>query len=258
MYCIRVQEGRERIQVRYYQNGFLPCYRPVSPSGRAEGKRLVIPGYIFMLKPAPRAEKVPDTEWKVIEAVSDPRVSVMDFEAGVITEGPLKAVGEYIAAASPKRVKVSAQLFGEKREFWLAIRDEKEVQAEREAESAEQNGMNGGEEDPEIRTGKKEEKAVAAAKKTEYTEEQKAKMLARAEEVGVHAAAAEFSIPWQTLAQIRRKAGKAEKPVRDPGAAAPEDPEALRKENAALRKRVAELEKKINALRNAFRDLMET
>ena len=253
MFCIRVQEGRERIEVRYYQNGFLPSYRPVNASGKETGRRLVVPGYIFMLKPVPRAEKVPEEEWLVIEAVSDPRISVMDFAAGEITEGPLKAAGKYITDVSPNRVKVSASLFGEKRDFWLPVRNAEEIREEKEETAAEPDGTARGEKDPENGMNPEEENAMA--EKMEFTEEQKMMMAARAEEIGVHAAAAELNVPWQTLGKIRREAAKKEMP--GIGAAPPDDPEALRRENVLLRKRVAELEKKITAFRNAFRDLTE-
>lgn len=257
MYCIKAHEGRERIEVRYYQNGFLPSCRPVDISGKEEGKRLVVPGYIFMLKPVPRAEKVPDAEWKVIEAVSDPRISRADFSRGKITDGPLKTIEDLISEISAYRVKVSAVLLGKLREFWLPVRGAEEIQTAPETENISTHETGGDNGNSGTDKGIGEEKSVAG-KKTEFSEEQIAEMLSRAEEIGIHAAAKEFSVPWQTLAMIRRKkAGEKRTSSIGSPTEIPDSPAALKKENAVLRERISELEGVISRLKNAFRELMD-
>ncbi len=47
---------------------------------------------------------------------------------------------------------------------------------------------------------------MSAKPRYEITEEQKAAMLARAEEIGVQNAAKEYGVPWQTIAQYKRRA----------------------------------------------------
>ena len=92
MYCVKVDEGRERARVRDYHSGFLPSYKPAylfSPDFPARpnvrgAKHLVVPGYIFMLRRAPRSQPVDEEEWKIIEAISDSHPSVLDPETGKI------------------------------------------------------------------------------------------------------------------------------------------------------------------------------
>ena len=80
MYCVKVEPGKERIKVRQVASGFLPSYREADEKGRPdERKRFVVPGYVFMLQYAPGAVPVPEEEWKIIEAISDPAPSTLDF-----------------------------------------------------------------------------------------------------------------------------------------------------------------------------------
>ena len=58
------------------------------------------------------------------------------------------------------------------------------------------------------------------------------------------------------MGKIRRR--EAKKSISILETAAPDDPEALMKENQFLRRRVGELEKKINKMKTAFRELIET
>ena len=118
--------------------------------------------------------------------------------------------------------------------------------------------------------------------KREYSQELQAAIFARANEIGIHAAAAEYGMAWQTLAWMRRKtaqgtedapaakkeskkagrkSGTATVRTEAPGAEAAGDREKtadeLRAENAALRERIAKLEERINNFRNALAELRE-
>ena len=100
-----------------------------------------------------------------------------------------------------------------------------------------------------------------AGENKELTEERIAAMLERAEKVGIHAAAGEFGIAWQTLAKFRRRVGGAgagkPEPILKAGSAERGRPKVvktvaqvlsaaeLEAENAALRKQVDELTAKL-------------
>ena len=104
-----------------------------------------------------------------------------------------------------------------------------------------------------------------AGENKELTEERIAAMLERAEKVGIHAAAGEFGIAWQTLAKFRRRnggagAGKPE-PILKAGSAKRGRPKVvkavaqqlsaaeLEAENAVLRKQVEELTAKLDKVK---------
>ena len=251
MYCVKVEPGRERIRVRHFSNGFLPSYLPADKAGGKEGKRFVVPGYVFLLQPASGAVKVPDEEWAVIEAISDPHPSAADPAEGTIRSGPLKRIAEKIAAVEERRVLVEAELLGEKRRYWLAVRPADGEEPEEKPEAKPK---------PAGKPKDREEKTVKKGKAA-YTEEQKAAMMARAEEIGVQAAAKEFGVQWQVIAQFRRRA--AEKaaakaaPADTPEAEEPAGEEdALRVENAVLREKVAKLEAQVAKLKKAIQELM--
>ena len=86
--------------------------------------------------------------------------------------------------------------------------------------------------------------------------------------VGIQKAAKEYNVPWQTIAQYKRRDRKAK---RIAGAAAgqtaaqqtvfpklpeaPEDEEGLRIQNAVLRERAAELEARAEQLKRALEAL---
>ena len=77
MYALKIENGKERIRVRSYASAFIPSY--TSAAEDSMGKRLfVVPGYIFLPKMISGAEKVPPTEWNVIEALSDSHPSTFN------------------------------------------------------------------------------------------------------------------------------------------------------------------------------------
>jgi len=105
-----------------------------------------------------------------------------------------------------------------------------------------------------------------AREKVVYSEEQRAEMLAKAEEIGVKAAADAYGVPWQVIAQMKRRAAEAaagvsaekkaaqsrsgkkapkeakkpaEKKEKEPKAAAKEEENALAAENAILKEKLA-------------------
>ena len=246
-------------------------------------RRFVVPGVVFTLVKTRGAEKVPEEEWQVIEALSDPKPSAAD-EAGILLSGPLKAV-EGAVSVDPvrKTAVVRASLLGEERRYEVAV------------EIAQPEG-NMVESEAGKTTEKTEEPTMAKKSGSTYTEEQKAAMVARAEEIGVRAAAKEYGVAWQVVAQFRRRAAEAAQAAAgEPKAAAgkkvpvkkkaknsavkevqktavqdavknvekesaaaakkPDEAEALRVENAVLREQVASLTEQVARLKKALAEL---
>lgn len=268
MFCVKVQPGRERIHVRKYTNGFLPSYFSAEDtfdeSAKNGIKRLVVPGYVFMLQTALGAIMVPAEEWKVIEAVSDSHASVLDPETGKITEGPLKEIEGFIVRTEKDRVLIRTQILGETRSYWIRVKtaeDEAEEQKPDEADAGKQEQGDAPAAQPEG------SKPADGKGKRAFTEEQKAEMLAEAEEIGVRATAEAYGVPWQTIAQIKRRAaenkgGTAEKKSRrkaeehEAAGTTGGEPISPAEENAFLREKVAKLETQVEKLKKAIRELM--
>ena len=282
MYAIK--SNKERIDVRHYSSAFIPSY--TSAAEDSMGKRLyVVPGYIFLMTKAPGAEKVPETDWKVIEAISDSHPSTLDVKAKKIIDGPLKDLLILRVNPSLKSVCIRAKLLGVTRDYWLAVRfksaEEKADKAEKAddekaADVVKSKGRKAGE-------GKK-------MAKTTYTEEQINQAIERAKEIGIHAAGQELGIPWQSVQGFCKKAGvmdeaskkpakktkKAAEPAAEKKAEKPEKktkkaknaeaPAAEKKperaeseieiENAVLRKENEQLRAKIEKLQKALAELM--
>ena len=234
MYAVKVEQGRERAEVRHFSSGFLPSYRRDSgSSGRGSVRSFVVPGYVFTLVRTRNAVEVPAREWEIIEKISDSRPSAVDGE-GKIVSGPLMGLDQYVVQAGYGYLQLCVNLLGEARTYLLPCG------------SAEESGQ-------------AEAEAAPA-------EDRNAAMLKRAEQVGVHAAAKEFGIAWQTLAKLRRRAqgetgpgGKGTASGERTGAktgrrkaagtAAPKRTvKELEAENAALRKQVEELTAKLEKL----------
>ena len=279
MYCVKVTPGKERASIRSYPSGFLPSYKPAfivsdSPVDRTSRvndkgvKRLVVPGYVFMLKSDRRSEAVNDAEWMIIDAISDTHPSVLDPETGKVVDGPLTAVNDFITRVDGDCIQISATLLGIGRKYQIRVK----LKSDESQEEADQ--ITGTEVQP-------------VEEKREYTKEEHDKMLARAAEVGVHAAAKEYGIPWQTLASMKRKAdkeaseqpsekktaekkkpekkpetGEKKKPGRKPKTAEPkeapkEEPaDDLLAENTALKEKLAKLEEKHKKLQKAMMELI--
>ena len=321
MYYVKVDPGKERARVRDYYSGFLPSYKPAfipsdSPVNRKPAvnergiKRLVIPGCVFMLRSDPRSKPVDDSEWAIIEAISDAHPSELDPESGKIVKGPLVAVNQFITKVDNDCIQVSAMLLGIMRQYWLRA-EFPSAETEEEPETAEEPKP---EEKPEAAdspapaesSGKKELPKAAnqntgkedqkMEQKREYTQEEQAAMLAKAEEIGIHAAAREYGVAWQTLAFMKRRANKeagnppaekktAPKKTTDKGqtkaakaqekaetkagrrkkteakAETPSETDSgtateLRAENAVLKEKIVKLEAKIKKLQKAISDLI--
>ena len=282
MYCIKVNPGSERIKVRQVASGFNPKYREAEGNGKVADKQLAVPGYVFTLQYTPGAKKVPDEEWKIIEAVSDPHLSTVDQRKRKVIDGPLKPVEEYIAVIQADRVKVSAMILGEERNYWLPVDNAEDevpsaeedtdagVSGDAETEGAE-SSVNPADDGEEGSQGKDQK----PRSKYDFTEEQKAAMMARADEVGNKEAAKEFSVPWQVIAQLKRRerekngepaVTKAQKPGAGKGRkteptgvpelpAMPEDAESLRIQNNMLRERLSKLEEQAEKLKKAILEL---
>ena len=226
MYCVKVEPGKERIKVRQVASGFLPSYREADETGRPdERKRFVVPGYVFMLQYAPGAVPVPEEEWKMIEAISDPAPSTLDFANRKIVEGPLQAVEGNITAFEENRIRVYANLLGENRWYRLAVVPFVPEAAEGSdgAGAAGNAGADGSDgaaaygagadgsdgtiaADGAGETAKGEKEDMSEIARSGYTKEQEAQMIARAEEIGVRAAAAEYGVNWQVVAGMKRRA----------------------------------------------------
>lgn len=261
MYCVKVEPGKERIKVRQVASGFLPSYREADETGRPdERKRFVVPGYVFMLQYAPGAVLVQEEEWKMIEAISDPAPSTLDFANRKIVEGPLQAVEGNITAFEENRIRVYANLLGENRWYRLAVVPFVPEAAEGSdgtgaagdagadgSDGAAADGAGADGSDGTIaaegagETAKGEAEDMSEIARSGYTKEQEAQIIARAEEIGVRAAAAEYGVNWQVVAGMKRRAknggkeaAEEKKPAKAPKteAAAPETAAAPEKTTA--------------------------
>lgn len=285
MFAIQVELGKERIRVRSYMNGFLPSYLP---AGQKAGKKLVIPGYVFMLTRIPGAEKVPDEEWRIIEAISDPHPSTVSRDWKRITGGPLEGLEIHKVDRRNSAIRIRQKLLGTEREYWLKVEEEpmQDVQPEEEAKQKEK------------KINKQTEGRDMAEKKT-YTNEEIKAALQKAKDVGIHAAGKELNIPWQTIlgwekkenpdrvtvkqAKGAKKAAKAAKTVKEENDTANKEtvtvetaPEKKKEkngkvvetvkttapagdiflENAVLKERIAILESQVAKLKKALAELM--
>ena len=296
MYCVKVDEGRERARVRDYHSGFLPSYKPAylfSPDFPARpnvrgAKHLVVPGYIFMLRRAPRSQPVDEEEWKIIEAISDSHPSVLDPETGKIIDGPLKDLNHLVTRVEGDHVRITVTLLGLERRYWIQVSfpapasESSEETAEGGAEESAENKAEAAPEEEKEGTPEEKEKEKTdreepnMSQKPDYTPEQQAAMLARAEEIGIHAAAKEYGIPWQTLTHMKRRAEKeagqvparAEKPKKaaagkekkkekpDISVETEEAGDDLKVENAILKEKIAKLETKVKKLQKALAELI--
>ena len=242
MYAVKVEQGRERPEVRKISTGFLPSYRVYTGDERSV-RWLVVPGYVFTLSKTRKAEPVPDEEWEIIDKISSSAISTLDKD-GKIVSGPLTGLDRYVTKTGKDYVQLWVNLLGEARTYRLPCRIAEETEETKENE--------GGAPD-------------MAGENKELTEERIAAMLERAEKVGIHAAAGEFGIAWQTLAKFRRRnggagAGKPE-PILKAGSAKRGRPKVvkavaqqlsaaeLEAENAVLRKQVEELTAKLDKVK---------
>ena len=252
MYAVKVETGRERPEVRRISTGFLPTYRVYTGSAEEKSVRwLVVPGYVFSLSMTRNAQPVPNEEWEIIDKLSASAISMLD-KSGKILSGPLTGLDRYVTKAGKDYVQLYVNLLGEARTYWLPCRI-----AEEPGETKENEGGA-----PDM-----------AGENKELTEERIAAMLERAEKVGIHAAAGEFGIAWQTLAKFRRRAGGAGTGKPEPGlkavsvkkggpkvvkAVAQQLSEAeLEAENAVLRKQVEELTAKLEKAKKTLAGVMD-
>ena len=227
MYCVKVEPGTEKTRVRNYAGAFLPSYSPAVRYAVSAGKRsLIVPGYVFTLSPVGKSVLVPEEEWRVIDALSDPSLSSVNSE-GVIWDGPLKGLTAASVDEKYSAVQITADLLGESRSYWIPAKiaepgeapaAEEEASGGEEAPAGPEEGPEGGqtpaaEEIPEgIEPGNtapegKKEKETRKMSKPEYTQEQIDHAIARTQEIGLRPAAEETGISWQTIASFFRKAG---------------------------------------------------
>jgi len=254
MYAVKVEQGRERPEVRKISTGFLPSYRVYTGDERSV-RWLVVPGYVFSLSMTRNAQLVPNEEWEIIDKLSASAISTLD-KSGKILSGPLKGLDRYVTKTGKDYVQFCVNLLGEARTYRLPCRIAEETEEAAEAKES------------------KAKMADAASGKKELSEEQIAAALKRAEKVGIHAAAGEFGIAWQTLAKFRRRAGGAgagkPEPILKAGSAKRGRPKVvkavaqqlseaeLEAENAALRKQVEELTAKLEKVKNTLTDLLKS
>ena len=253
MYAVKVEPGRERPEVRRISTGFLPTYRVYTGSAEEKSVRwLVVPGYVFSLSMTRKAEPVPNEEWEIIDKLSASAISTVD-KSGKILSGPLTGLDRYVTKTGKDYVQFCVNLLGEARTYRLPCRIAEETEETKENE--------GGAPD-------------MAGENKELTEERIAAMLERAEKVGIHAAAGEFGIAWQTLAKFRRRAGGAGAGKPEPGLKAGSNAKRsgpkvvktvaqvlsaaeLEAENAVLRKQVEELTAKLEKAKKTLAGVMD-
>ena len=257
MYCIKVTEGRERIEIRKYSSAFLPSCVIAEPqkSGIRAVRRFVVPGYIFTIRKESKAVPVPEAEWRIIEALSDSHPSFMDENSRIVA-GPLAGLEELVTGREDGRIRIQTSLLGEMRSYWIQVHSAAEQPASL----------------PENPPAVKSQTKDKGDRKMEYTQEQIRQVLAQAASDGVHAAAKSAGVPWQTVLRWARAAGtqlpsgpakptgkKAKKtgqPAKNNKFSAGPDLSPLEIENAMLRERVASLESKIEKMKKAIADLM--
>ena len=211
MYCLRVGPGTEKKQVRRIANGFLPMYHFVDEYGR-DGKQPVVPGYVFTTQYVPGTVRVPEDEWKMIEALSDPQPSVLDHANRSVAEGPLKAVEGDITEIEAERINVCVKLLGENRMYWLAVEPLDPETAEtyrKPIPAVSEEAEDAAEPEPGRRT--RENGTAQKGPKYTFTEEQIREMLELEARVGIQKAAKEYNVPWQTIAQYKRRDRKAKR-----------------------------------------------
>ncbi len=266
MYAVKVEQGRERPEVRKISTGFLPSYRVYTGSAEEKSVRwLVVPGYVFSLSMTRNAQLVPNEEWEIIDKISSSAISTLDKD-GKIVSGPLKGLDRYVTKTGKDYVQFCVNLLGEARTYRLPCRIAEETEEAAEAKES------------------KAKMADAASGKKELSEEQIAAALERAEKVGIHAAAREFGIAWQTLARIRRRTAAAvpekkapvEKTITKRGPGRPKKADVtgngpkivktvaqklseaeLEAENAALRKQVEELMAKLEKAKKTLAGVLD-
>ena len=263
----------------------MPTVRSVDEYGR-DGKQLAVPGYVFTPQYAPGTVQVPEDEWKIIEALADPAPSVFDHANRTFAEGPLRDVEAEITDIEAERIRLCVKLLGENREYWLAVTplDPETAEAFRKAVPEMPVSADGGTDESGGSGGR-----TVMSEKAVFTQEQEAEILARAEEVGTKQAAEEYSVSWQVIAGMKRRArGKKagtdapEKPEVQPGRTgrtesepeaspgrkrgrprkadsmpeAPGDEDGLRVENAVMREKAAALEKRVRKLNRVLQIMM--
>ena len=259
MYCIKVPVGQERKELIKYSGAFLPSYISVDSDSTSiyksrDKRRYIVPGYIFSINKEGKAVTVPEKEWQVIEALSDPHPSFID-EEGKIVYGPLTGLNDLIKSTEDNRIQIQANLLGEERTYWIQVRN-----AGEEKESTTENKQ------PDTKTEKKE------TAKMEYTQEQIRQILIDAEINGIHAAARSAGVPWQTILRwarerkmnipsrkhisARKRAEKANPETNEESATTNPDHSQAKAENAALKKRVKQLEEEIRKLQKAITELI--
>ncbi len=223
MYAVKIESGKERIRVRSYNNGFLPSY--VSAAEESMGKRMyVVPGYVFTMTRVGGAEKIPDSDWKIIEAISDKNPSTLDVNTGKIIDGPLKDLLILRVNPALKAVLIRARLLGVTRDYWLAVRFRDGSQEEDPIPDSD-SATTGAKTDTQKKktknninkSTKKSIKKETKKNTTEggkmgkdqktYTDEQIQAAVERAKEIGIHAAGREAGMPWQVVMAAARKAG---------------------------------------------------
>ena len=122
MYCTKVPEGRERIEIRKYSSAFLPSFISAeAQAGCRETRRFIVPGYIFSIRKEGNAVQVPENEWRIIETLSDPHPSVINEQDEIIS-GPLTGICDLIRKTEKNRVQIRASLLGEERTYWVRVR----------------------------------------------------------------------------------------------------------------------------------------
>ncbi len=283
MYCVRVNPGSERIRVRQFEGGILPSYTHVGEQGKLRGKRFVVPGFVFTQQKVPGAIAVPENEWKMIDAISDQKPSILDHTAGRIVEGPLKVAESDIKVVEADRIKVLTRILGENRAYWLAVQayepDEsvpseetsapehkdaepgnhkdaiEKAKAAANAEEMVKSARNTGETVKAVGTVDKNtelqvdrDMSEKGKQKVEYTPEQEAEMIARSEKVGIQLAAKEYSVPWQVIAGMKRRAN-AKNNAKEAPAARKDEPgrKAGKEKKAAVTAKAAPVKKSVAA-----------
>ena len=208
MFAIAVTPGSERRMTTSYSSGFVPTYVP-APTEETQGKkikRLIVPGYVFVLEKMRGAERVLDAEWKIIEALATPGINTIDQNARVVS-GPLVGLDEVVARVEGNRASIHASILGKWRWYEIEVLRTVTEPADTTTEGKIDTRADDSGDASVVESKKMDQEDTKMAEKKTYTEEELNAAIEKAKEVGIHAAAKESGIPWQTIMGAARKAG---------------------------------------------------
>ena len=293
MYSVKVQEGRERAALNRISGAFLPTYIRAASSSH-QTKELLLPGYVFTMDKTDHGEKISDEDYHIISILASKELSIVN-RAGKVLAGPLKEIEKYIVYADWDFVLIKVRLLDKLREYYVRVLPPEKAGMSRSLKASDAPDQPSEPpvppsapdeaQDAAQETAKKQqkikEKTQMPEKNTTFTNEQIRSALELEARIGNRDAAAQLHIPWQLLAQWKKRAAKdpsiaprsniqqatdtetkeefpqpheAGAPAAETSADRPAS--ALEIENAVLKEQVATLTARVAKLTKALQDLL--